>query len=51
MMLDADLSLFLGTSSRGEKGFSLRLFNNPPDIGDAAPAKGLHRTPGSDLTA
>jgi hypothetical protein len=51
MMLGADLSLFLGTSSATEKGFSLCLFDNPPDISDAAPAKHLHHAPGSDLRA
>jgi acyl-coenzyme A thioesterase PaaI-like protein len=51
MLLDADLSLFLGTSSVREKGF-LRVF--PTNRGIAAmqlPAKHLHHDPGSDLTA
>jgi hypothetical protein len=39
MMVDADLSLFLGTSSRGEKGFFRVFFNNPPDLPMPAPQK------------
>jgi hypothetical protein len=49
MLLDADLSLLLGTSSAWEKGFS-RVFST---IGGIAamplPVKHLHHAPGSDL--
>src|SRR3954466_3797308 len=50
MMLDADLSLFLGTSSRGEKGF-LRLFSTIGRISQRRPANSLRSAPRSDLTA
>src|SRR5882757_4204695 len=36
---------------RTGKGLFTRVFNNPRDIGDAVPAKGLRSAPVSDLTA
>src|SRR3979409_392277 len=51
MLLNADLSLLLGTSSRGEKGFS-HVFSTIRGIAAVPLAvKHLHHTPGSDLRA
>jgi hypothetical protein len=51
MLLGCGFNPLIRDIKRTGKGLFARVFNNPPDISDAAAAKHLHHAPRSDLRA